>query len=70
MSWKAEVQVSKDPTWYSNEVRLPTEIEAEHYAKDLVERWTLTVQHRVVEVDEPANAHWSDGELVYDDVTQ
>jgi hypothetical protein len=68
MSFKVEVQVSKDPTWYSDEVRLPTEIEAEHYAEDLAYRWTLVNERRVVEVDEPANAHWADGELVWDDV--
>ncbi len=70
MSFKAEVQVSRDPTWYSNEIRLPTQTEAEQYARDLADRWTLAVQHRVVEVDEPANAHWAGGGLVLDDVVQ
>ena len=48
--YKAEVQVANDPKWYSNNLEFKTEAEAEEYAKDLFQRWTLAIDWRVVKV--------------------
>ena len=48
--YKAEVQVVNDSKWYDNALEFKFKSEAEKYAKDLVERWTQTVDWRVVEV--------------------
>ena len=48
--YKAEVQVANDPKWYSNGLEFKTEAEAEEYAKDLFQRWTLAFAWRVIEV--------------------
>ena len=48
--YKAEVQVSGDDGWYGNNLEFKTKAEAETYAKDLYQRWTQTVEWRVVKV--------------------
>ncbi len=48
--YKAEVQVSGDQKWYGNNLEFKTKAEAEEYAKDLFQRWTQTVEWRVVKV--------------------
>ena len=51
--YKAEVLV--DGEWGQNGVVWPDLESAEEAARDLWARWTLTVDHRAVEVDEPPN---------------
>ena len=48
--YKAEVQVSGDQKWYGNSLEFKTKAEAEEYAKDLFQRWTQTIDWRVVEI--------------------
>ena len=48
--YKAEVQVVNDSKWYDNALEFKFKSEAEHYALDLVQRWTQAVDWRVVEV--------------------
>ena len=55
MGWKPEVKTGNDNKWYGNSVVFETEEEALASAKDLSARWLLVVEHRAVEVDEPAN---------------
>jgi hypothetical protein len=68
MSWKAEVQVARDPKWYDNAVRLETKAEAEAYAEDLFNRWTVAEQWRVAESDDAVTANWVDGRVVWKEV--
>jgi len=48
--YKAEVQVVNDSKWYSNSLEFKFKSEAVNYAKDWLQRWTQTVDWRVVEV--------------------
>ena len=48
--FKAEVQVANDPKWYDNALEFKFKSEAEEYAKDLFQRWTLAIDWRVIEV--------------------
>ena len=53
--YKAEVQTGSDPKWYGNGLTFETEAEAEAYVKDLMWRWTMVIDTRVVEV--PGGSH-------------
>jgi hypothetical protein len=55
MSWKAEVIADSSGKFCGNGLRFATKGEAERYAKDLMYRWTLVREWRVVESDEPVN---------------
>ena len=48
--FKAEMQVVNDSKWYSNSLKFESHAKAEAYAKDLFERWTQTVDWRVIEI--------------------
>ena len=48
--FKAEVQVFGDEKWCSNSLEFKFKSEAEKYAKDLFQRWTQTIDWRVVEI--------------------
>lgn len=56
-SWKPEVQTGRDPKFYGNNLAFATREEAEHSAKDLMRRWLLVNDWRVVESDQPVNYH-------------
>ena len=49
--FKAEVQVANDSKWYSNGKEFGTRPEAVEYARDLFQRWTQSVDWRVVEIE-------------------
>ena len=51
--YKAEVYVSGE--WGQNGIVWPDEASAAAAARDLWSRWTLTTDHRAVEVDEEPN---------------
>jgi hypothetical protein len=55
MSWKAEVIADNSGKFCGNGLRFATHREAEAYARDLANRWTLVSEWRVVESDEPVN---------------
>lgn len=57
MSYKPEVQTNKDPKFYANNLAFATREEAERSAKDLMARWFLVNDWRVVESDQPVNYH-------------
>jgi hypothetical protein len=63
MSWKAEVIADSSGKWAGNACRFATKVEAERYARDLSMRWTLVVDTRAVESDEPVNYAFIDGGL-------
>jgi len=56
MSFKPEVRTgTTDPKFYANNLAFATREEAERNAKDLMSRWMLVVEWRVVESDQPVN---------------
>jgi hypothetical protein len=59
MSWKPEVKVDNSGKWSSNAVILETKKEAEAYVYDLMMRWALVWDTRVIEVDYPVNYRWA-----------
>lgn len=65
MSFKPEVEVMNEPDkWHRNGLVFATREEADANARDLMSRWTLVVDCRAVEVDEPVNYRWTDKGLV------
>jgi hypothetical protein len=61
MSWKPEVFVQGK--WSRNGLVFATEQEAADSARNLMYRWILVEDSRAVEVDEPVNYRWRDGQL-------
>lgn len=56
MSWKPEVQTAGDgPVWTGNGLAFEEKADAEAWVKDLMIRWTLVTNTRVVESTEEAN---------------
>jgi hypothetical protein len=55
MSWKPEVRTGTDPKFYGNNLAFATKEEAEYSAKDLMNRWLLVNELRVVESDQTVN---------------
>lgn len=55
MSFKPEVTTGSDPKFYDNALAFATRDEAEAYAKDLFNRWTLCTGWRATESDEPVS---------------
>lgn len=55
MSWKAEVIADSSGQWVPNGLRFATKRQAEDYAKDLMWRWSLVREWRVVESEDPCN---------------
>lgn len=55
MSYKPEVQTGRDPKFYSNNLAFATREEAEQSAKNLMARWFLVNDWRVVGSDQPVN---------------
>lgn len=61
MSYKVEVHAEGE--WVGNAIRLATNQEAVDYGHDLLCRWFVPDDYRVVESDEPVNYKWADGKL-------
>lgn len=55
MSYKPEVRFGTDTKWYDNSLAFATREEAEYSARDLMNRWLLVVDWRVVESEQPVN---------------
>lgn len=55
MSFKPEVRTDNDPKFYGNNLAFATREEAEQSARDLMARWLLVMEWRVVESDQPVN---------------
>jgi len=55
MSWKPEVRTGNDPKFYGNNLAFATKEEAEYSARDLMNRWLLVNEWRVVESDQTVN---------------
>ena len=57
MSFRPMVLVGRE--WAGNGVRFATREEAEASARDLACRWTLVLDHRADESDDPVNYEWN-----------
>lgn len=58
MAFKAEVIADNSGKWTPNGLVFATAEEAEHYVRNLMWRWTLVRDTRVVPSDETVNARW------------
>ena len=56
MSFRPMVLVGRE--WAGNGIRFATREEAEQSARDMYSRWTLCVDHRADESDDPVNCAW------------
>jgi hypothetical protein len=56
MSFKPEVITDSSGQWSSNALRFETEQEAKTYVDDLMMRWTLVRDTRVVSCEDTVNA--------------
>ena len=63
MSFKPSVSTDGGATFNENALAFATHEEAEISAKDLMSRWMLVTDWRVVESDEPVNYTLVDGVL-------
>jgi hypothetical protein len=63
MSFKPEVRTGSDPQFYGNNLAFATKEEAEKSASDLMSRWMLVNEWRVVESDQPVNWYYKDGSI-------
>ncbi len=64
MSFKPSVSTDGGKTFHQNALAFATREEAEISAKDLMARWLLVTDWRVVESDEPVNYAIEEGVLV------
>ena len=60
MSWKPEVIADSSGKWCGNALRFATKKEAEDNVFNLMMRWTLVRETRVVESDDPVNYRWTE----------
>lgn len=65
MSFKPEVIADSSGEWISNALRFATQFEAEAYVQDLMWRWTLVRDTRVVVCADPVTALWKDGRVIH-----
>jgi hypothetical protein len=63
MSWKPEVIADSSSKWCGNALRFATREEAEANVRDLMMRWMLVTDTRVVESDDPVNYRWVNNQL-------
>ena len=63
MSWAAEVIADSSGQFCGNAMRFETKEEAELYAKDLMGRWILVTEWRVVKSKDPVNYQIKDNKL-------
>ena len=63
MSFKPEVSTDNTGKFYGNALAFATHEEALNNAIDLMNRWMLVRDYRVVESDEPVNYTYHSGEL-------
>jgi hypothetical protein len=63
VSWVPEVIADTSGKWANNAVRFATKIEAEAYVRDLMSRWVLVTDTRVVGSPDAVNYSYADGVL-------
>lgn len=63
MSFAAEVIADDSGKFCGNALRFATREEAELYSKDLMRRWLLVREYRVVESNDPVNREIVDNEM-------
>jgi hypothetical protein len=63
MSYKPEVIADSSGKWSSNACRFGSLVEASEYVNDLMFRWTMVTDTRVVESDDPVCCRWVNGKV-------
>jgi hypothetical protein len=63
MSFKPEVIADTSGKWCGNALRFSTREEAEANVRDLMMRWLVVRETRIVESDDPVNYRYIDGRL-------
>jgi hypothetical protein len=64
MNWKPEVMLAgESDKWHQNALVFATKEEAEQSARDLYNRWALTIGYRAAESNDPVNYALVDGQL-------
>lgn len=61
MSFKVEVREPRSTVWSGNALRFATHAEADSYGVDLLSRWFLPEEFRVVESEDAVNYVFADG---------
>jgi hypothetical protein len=64
LSYKVEVIADSSGKFVGNMLRFATRKEAKGYGGDLMSRWLLVENYRVVESDDPVNYEWKEDKLV------
>ena len=64
VSWAPEVIADSSGKWCGNALRFATRDEAERNVRDLMGRWLLVTDTRVVPSTDPVNYRWTDRGLV------
>jgi hypothetical protein len=57
-SFKVEVIADSSGKWVGNLLRFSTKADAETYARDLAQRWTAVLDHRVVPSEDKPQHRW------------
>jgi len=57
-SFKVEVIADSSGKWVGNLLRFSTEEDAKTYARDLAQRWTAVLDHRVVPSEDKPQHRW------------
>jgi hypothetical protein len=70
MSYKPEVQVNGANDWAGNALRFATREEAEANVHNLMMRWLLVTDTRVIESTDPVNYAWVNNQLQSIESTQ
>jgi hypothetical protein len=65
MSFRPQVIADSSGEWVSNGLCFATQAEAEAYVSDLMWRWTLVRDTRVIVVIDPVSAKWENGKLTH-----
>jgi hypothetical protein len=63
-SYAPQVIADSSGKWAGNALRFATREEAEDNVRDLMNRWFLVTDTRVVESDDPVNYRYVDGKLI------
>jgi hypothetical protein len=65
MSFQAQVIADSSGKWVGNGLRFATQAEAEAYVSDLMWRWTMVRDTRVIVSSDPVTAKWKNGRTVH-----
>jgi hypothetical protein len=65
VSFKPQVVADNSGEWVSNGLCFATQAEAEAYVSDLMWRWTLVRDTRVIVSSDPVTVRWENGRTIH-----